>query len=229
MAKVQFGIAVTDIRGAVGSVVYSKNKAGAYSRERNLTVQPSTPSQIAQQGLLTTISQAWQSLTEDQRFEWNNAVSAWQRTDVFGNVRYPSGFNLYMALNCNLVQVGLTVVSTPPLPSMTPSIFPSNLVMTSLIPSMVFDFTPEPIPMGYVAVLMATTPLSPGTNFLKNQYRQIDLLDVATTSPYNATAAYLLKFTTVPANKRVGIALVLVNTATGQKSPPVSVSCITGA
>ncbi|MFM9797382.1 hypothetical protein, partial [Streptomyces turgidiscabies] len=82
---------------------------------------------------------------------------------------------------------------------------------------MTLTFT-DAIPATAKVKVFATPPLSQGISFVKSEYRLIDVLATADTSPVDIKAAYDLKFGPVPGNGvKVFVKLVPVNIATGQE------------
>ena len=53
-------------------------------------------------------------MTEAQRDSWNGAVKDYATTDVFGDIKTPSGFNLYVKLNANLIASGQSAIDIAP-------------------------------------------------------------------------------------------------------------------
>ena len=112
----KFGAIVTDGRGKIGGHVASKNRGGAYLRTKVTPVNGQTTAQTSIRNRFTNLSQGWRGLTADERNAWNAAVADYARTDIFGDLHQPTGFNLYQRLNNNLVTIGEASISTPPLP-----------------------------------------------------------------------------------------------------------------
>jgi hypothetical protein len=121
--KMKFGALVVAGSGKIGGQVASRNRAGAYLRTKSTPINPQTASQSAVRSRLASISQSWRDLTAAQRAAWNGSVSNFQKTDVFGDLRNPTGFNLYQRLNNNLVTIGKTEIQVPPVPSEVLSVF----------------------------------------------------------------------------------------------------------
>lgn len=226
MAKIKFGAIVTDMRGKVGSHVFSKNKSGAYARSFKTNVVSNTDSQQVVRQRLAMFSTQWSSLTQSQRDNWNSSVAAFKHTNVFGNVINPSGFDLYVKLNCNLDQIGIAPLTVPPVPGLVQNV--SSLSLMSNEDSAVFEvtFDRSAISDDIVLVLNATSSISPGKNYVKNLLRQIHVLTDDNVSPYDAYAAYTAKFGVPQANARVSISMVGVNAITGQKSAPLNATAI---
>ncbi len=228
MAKVKFGAIVTDLRNKVGGHVYSKNRYGAYTRSYKTTLTSNTPAQIVAKSRLSSISATWKTLTDDQRTAWNNAVSNFRHTDVFGSIINPSGFDLYIRLNCNLDQVGVALLSLPPVPAEILTLTNVSITADGTAPLVALVFGSSPVPAGYAIVLSATNNISPGISYVKNLVRGIAVLDAGTTSIYDATTAYLAKYSSITNGYRLSVSLVTVNKSTGQKSPPYFATCIIG-
>jgi len=226
MAKVRFGAIVTDMRNKLGSQVFSRNRYGAYTRSFQTSVASSTPDQVAVRNRLGSLATAWASLTQTQRDAWNGAVDAFRSTDVFGSVISPSGFDLYVKLNCNLEQVGESAISLPPLPGSTPSISDLAVTAESVTPFVQITMDESMIDATYRMVVSATACISSGKNYVKNLLRVIDVLTPDGSGVYNVSAAYVAKHITVTTGKRISVSVVVVNTTTGQKSIPIHATCI---
>lgn len=228
MAKIKWGAAVVDGRGKLGGHVLSKNRAGAYIRTKVTPVNPQTGYQLGVRNRFTIYSQGWRGLTQAQRDAWNAAVSDFQRTDIFGDLRNPTGFNLYQRLNNNLVNVGAAAISTPPLPAAVGEVIASSLtaedgtVSESL--SLVLSGN---VPADTAVKVFATSPQSAGRSFVKAEYRQITTLDAAETTPVDLLAAYQAKYgSTGAAGQKIFVKIEAVNTNTGQTGTPSEASAI---
>lgn len=214
MAKIKFGMIVTDGRGKLGGQVFSKNRAGAYIRTKVTPTNPQTTAQTTARALFGAISQGWSALTSTIRNGWNSAVADWQKTDIFGDLKQPSGKALYQRLNNQAQASGYPAVTTAP----------ARLEMVEGI------VTGVPISAGSLALtdayagadarvmVFATPVLSAGTTFVKNKLRQIysPVADSYVTS--EAYTAYVAKYGVPPtgANVYIGVKYVLPN---GQASP----------
>src|SRR4030042_5102037 len=160
--KAKFGAIVVDGRGKLGGHVASKNRAGSYFRTKVTPTNPNTAAQVLARSRLATLSVAWAVLTDAYRAAWNNATELWKSTNIFGDLKNPSGFNLYQRLNNNLAQVGVAAMNTPPQPAAiaagpTFSFIPDNTG------TMVLTFAPTPVPAGFAVLIDGTAPSRPGT------------------------------------------------------------------
>lgn len=224
--KIKFGSIIADGRGKIGGHVASKNRAGAYLRSKVTPVNPRSASQIVARQRLATYAIAWRGITAAQRTAWNASVGAFAGTDIFGDLRKPTGFNLYCRLNANLVLAGAAAISAPPLPVAVPS-------LTALTPSQApggatsIIYAVTPTIAGNQLIVRATSPVSPGKSFVKSEFRIIGQVAPAAASPYVATAAYNAKFGGPGlAGQKVFFEAFYINLTTGQKGMPLQNSCI---
>jgi hypothetical protein len=223
--KAKFGAIVVAGSGKINGFVASRNRAGAYFRTKVTPVNPQTSDQNTVRARLTTNAQAWRGLTNEQRAAWNGAVANFAKTDIFGDLKNPSGFNLYVRLNNNLSAAGQSGISAPPVPA---------AVSTVLLSSAVYDISDGSfevtlsgnVPAGTTALIFATPGLSAGVNFVKSEYRLISVQPAATASPIDIIAEYLGKFGAQSAGQKIFVKIVFVNNTTGQTSSPQSLSTI---
>lgn len=116
MAKIKLGTLVTDIRGAVGGTIFSRNRGGAYAKKNTSPVQPNSSSQMSVRSIFGSVANTWKSLTGAQQNAWRLAAPSFTYTDIFGETREYSGQQLFMKLNSQLllVDISATLQTTPP-------------------------------------------------------------------------------------------------------------------
>jgi len=215
--KIKFGSFIVDGRGKIGGHVASKNRGGAYLRTKVSPINPQTTRQAAVRSQLTGYAQGFRSLTASAIAAWNSAVANFTKTDIFGDIKQPSGINLYIKLNMNLEQVGGTPLTTPPLPGDVPAVDSVSLVADSSPQTFTITFGPSPVPANTAFIIEATPGVSAGKSFVKSEYRQIGYLAAAATSPSASISDYTTVFGSLVAGQKVFVRLTPVNTATGQR------------
>jgi hypothetical protein len=227
--KAKFGSIVTEGRGKVNGHVLSKNRGGAYMRTKVTPVNPRTPSQIAARARFGGFSVGWRTLTDTQRIAWNSAVSAYATTDIFGDLRSPSGLQLYQRLNNNLVASGGTAISSPVAPKGVSTVTIGALTYTSGTPALSLAYSAN-VPAGTRVKVFATAPLSPGVYFVKSQLRLITTLAAAAVSPANILVPYQTKFgATGAVGTKIFVAIQFVDQVSGLSSPRQIVSAISAS
>jgi len=224
--KTKWGALIVDGRGKLGGHVASKNKAGSYLRQKVTPTNPQTSYQTGVRNDHTSNSKAWRGLTAVQRTAWNNSVSDFVGTDIFGDSKSLSGFQLYCKLNGNLKNIGAAVISTPPSPAAVPC-------FTSLTAAA--DNSDAKVTLTYAgaiaatekAVLECTSGLSAGISFAKSHYRKVMVMASTDISPFEAGAAYVIKFGTFPAvGKKIFIRMKQVTIANGLAGSYISTSTV---
>lgn len=227
--KMQFGAIVVAASGKIGGHVASKNKGGAYLRTKVTPSNPQTSYQTAVRDRLASLSQAWRALSDAQRNAWNGAVESFKRTNVFGDLKSPSGFNLYQRINNNILVLGGTAIDVPPLPTSTDTF--SSLVLTAAsgTPALSLAFSVDAgEDHGYK--LFATAPVSPGKKNVNSQYRLISKGTATPTSPLNILSVYNAKFGGVgEAGQRISVKMVSCGATTGIEGVAVTATAIVGA
>ena len=215
--KIKWGALVVDGRGKLGGHVASQNKGGSHLRTK---VTPSNPQTIFQSGVRAiwgAISAGWSGLTGAQILAWNSAVAEWKETNIFGDIKQPSGKALYQKLNQELLTSDQAGITSPPAKlEMVQGVVTGALVSIS---GETIEF--DDIYNGADANIkvFASGPVSAGTTFVKNLMRQIYTgIASSVTQDASSYARYVEKYGAPVAGQKVylGVKYVLPN---GQASP----------
>lgn len=230
MALIKWGALVTDGRGKIGGQVLSRGRSGAILRNKVTPVNPRSAAQVTARNILTSLSQGWSGLTQAQRDQWNNAVTNFQKTNIFGDLVSPTGKNLHTALNTNLTIIGQSTIDVPPeVAAVTPVLF-DTLTMTTAVPAHEFTFTPDPTPNDQTTILYATAPQSAGRGFVKSQYRKVTTIAAAQASPFDFATVYTSRFGALPPEgTKVFLKMIPVLNASGIRGAEASISGIVAA
>jgi hypothetical protein len=227
--KTKFGAIIVDGRGKIGGHVASKNRAGSYMRTKVTPVNAQTSYQSTVRNRLTSLSQGWRSLTDAQRAAWNSSVSDYAKTDIFGDLRNPSGFNLYQKLNNNLLNVGQSAILLPPIPQGVDAFTAFTASAAAGTPALSLTFAPA-VAVDMSVKLFATSPQSAGKSFVKSEYREIGVLTSTSASPFNALSLYTAKYGSIgSAGQKIFLKMVQVNETTGQEGTPIVTSAVIAA
>jgi hypothetical protein len=226
--KIKFGSIVTDGRGKIGGHVASKNRAGAYLRTKVTPVNPQTSAQSTVRNRLSGLSSGWRGLTANQRASWNAAVADFAKTDIFGDLKTPTGFNLYQRLNNNLLLIGEAAIDTPPLVVAVDAFTSLSLAAedATVAQAMTLTFAGA-IAADHKVKVFATPPLSAGKSFVKSEYRLVAVLDSGDSSPYNLLAEYqAVHGSTGEAGQKIFVKVAQVEDSTGIAGIPLETSAI---
>jgi len=229
MAKVKFGLVVSDMRNKLNGSVFARNRGGAYVRTKVTPLNPQTAAQIGARSLLTSLAQDFRSLTQEQITAWNNATTQWQTTDIFGDSVSPTGLGLYVRLNANISNAGGTLITLPPSPVGAEAL--TSITLVAAVTGDQFDvsFLPAAVPADHTMYVESTTMLSPGINNANSRFRFIDTAGAAAASPQDLFAAQTTKFGPLVAGQKAFVRAKFINKLTGEVSLPLVASAIVGA
>lgn len=225
---------MTDGRGKLGGQVASKNRAGAYVRTKVTPVNPNTSFQSAVRQRLSSLSKEWGALTEDQRLSWNEAANSgqWNKNDIFGDARRPTGKNLFTGINLVSLETTNTLLTQVPRKANFAQFSVEGVTITSGgAVSITVDVAESPT-LGTRWQVEGTVAVSPGRYYLKNLFRFLNATNAVTegSSPLSVAPAYENRFGVLQSEdegKRVGLRVRQV--LDGQTTPWVEVSGIVGS
>ena len=190
MAIITFAAPLSGIRGTIGGITYSANKAGPYIRSRGIPSNPKSLKQGNQRSVLADEAQAWATLTPTQQAGWDtlagNPIMA--RINSLGDTYELSGFGMFCAINCNRVTTGQARRTTAPAAA---SQNPPSAITLTIQPAgsggSSFVFTPPQLTPNKFMVCFLTFGRSEGVNVRYSNFRLLIVLDSADTSPVTIT------------------------------------------
>lgn len=229
MAKVKFTAVVADMRNKLNGSVFARNRGGAYVRTKVTPLNPQSVRQVAARNLLTSLAQNFRSLTQEQITAWNEAVTQWQTTDIFGDLVSPTGLALYVRLNANISNAGGSLLTSPPAPVGAEAL--TSLSLAATVTGSVFniDFFPATVPAAHTMYIESTAMLSPGINNANSRFRYIGISGAGDTAPFDAYALQTAKFGSLVAGQKVYVRCKFINKLTGEVSLALKASAIVGA
>lgn len=138
MPSIKFTGLISDMKGKANGSVFSKNKQGNYFRNNPNGGGRKTARWDKQKVQFGNLANTFRSLTTEDKDAWNNLAASWPLLNKFGDEYYPSGYQLFMKLNGNLVSKGFSPLTTPGVKRTIPN--PNDAIIT---PSEDFTFTPR--------------------------------------------------------------------------------------
>lgn len=228
MALIKFGLVVVDARGKLGGHVFTKSRKGATIRTKVTPANPNTSAQSLARQRLGSLSSAWSNLTDIQRKAWNAATGMFTKTNIFGDIKEPSGRDLYVKLNANLSTIGATLIDEPPLPKEFPILELGDVTFDAGVgEEIAFTDLPTTGDVELERVYWATPPMSPGRFNFSGAYRIIwHNTDYEAKSLYTA---YVAKYGVPPVGMAVGLGVTQVIVETGQQSPMITARALVEA
>lgn len=216
MALIKWGMFVTDGRGKVGGHVLTKTRHGATVRTKVTPVNHRKPAQQNIRSMFGNLSSAWNELTEQQRASFNEVVDKFAKTNIFGDLKNPTGRELFIRCNMGRQQLGLAnIVNAPDTVAFPPTkitdvqidLTASEMELVGLGSNILTDFAVQ---------VSATAPQSPGRYNFQGAYRIIQ--NDQDSDFAGLFDDYVNKFGTPPAGQAVGVRIALISRDTGLKS-----------
>ena len=231
MAKILFGAGVADARNKLGGHVFSKNRNGAYIRQKVSPTQPRSPAQLIVRSSFGSFSKAWGGTLSDlQRSGWTSLASSNPVPDQFGNPQVLTGLQFYQRVNRNLHTIGAIRLDDAPPDQSVEGLTSLSATATFTGSVLTVTFTPSPLDAEMHLVIAATPELSPGRSFFTAFLKLVfaDLNDLTTSglsiyTPWNAL------FGALQPGQKIGLSAYVINDTNGAASTPAGASVITGA
>ncbi len=202
MALIKFGQIIAEARGSVAGVVFSRNTAGSYMRQKVSGIQPRSVAQSLVRTLFAAVAQAWRGLSEVQRQVWNTVAPTFPHTNVYGDNVPLTGFGIHGQLNRNLQEIDEALISDAPVLTAVVGLTALEVVIdtSELTPDEEIQAIFEPaIPADQKIIVYATPQLSVGIDFVKSEFRKIAVLDSTDITPADLGDAYIAVFGAIPA------------------------------
>lgn len=211
--KIKFGSLVVAGSGKIGGHVAAKNRGGAYLRTKSTPSNPQTAAQLSARALFASFSSGWALLDQAARDGFNNAVATFATTDIFGDLRNPSGLNLYVKLNANASNGGFPSVDVAPAKLELPFSLINDVTITPATGALIVTLE-DSVMDGAKVIVWATPTMSDGVKFVKNNLRVIGNATVAA-GAVNLATQYADKFGLPLAGANISVGVQVVN-ASGQ-------------
>ena len=230
MAKVKFGLVVTDARGKSGGMVYSKNRSGAYIRTKVTPVNPNTSRQSFVRNALSLNSKQWSNvLTDSQRACYQALADNNPVTNIFGDSQILTGIALFGKVNNVMRNLELPTLADCPADLAVTGL--TTMVVTAGVALQAVDitFTDTPLPANHRLYIFATGFIGGGVNFFKPRLRFIGSSAAAEVSPFDAGALWVAKFGALTLGSHFGIAVAVVNETNGALAVALQAKVTVGA
>lgn len=185
MALIKLGGLAQDVRGSQNGLTFSRNKGGAYVRQKVSPVQPVSAHASASRAIFAALSQRWAtSLTASQRAAWVAFAASHTFVNVFGDAITLSGISMYQSVNRAIGQVGKTYIDDPPVTFTVPNVTGAAIAgtVTAGVLSALTNTTTASgtLPTNGTLYVFATPPLAPGVTPQRSDFRLVNAV------PYSA-------------------------------------------
>ena len=193
------GLIATDLSGSIAGVTASRNKGGAYFRERVTPVNPNSTQQAAVRALMSSLTAIWRdTLDAAERELWNVYGQNTPMTNRIGETVFISGLSHYIRSNIPRMQAGLARIDAAPTSfglAEAGTIAVTGADEGTQLVAFTFDNSaPWAGASGGHLLVYVSRPQGPATNFFKGPYRFAGRINGAPTppsSPASVTAPFV--------------------------------------
>lgn len=219
MAKVKFGAVISDTRGSVGGVTFSKARSGAVIRASSKpTLKQTAFTQVIRSNLSNLAKRWFATLIQSQRTGWINLANVNPVVDVFGNTHILTGQQFYVRVNQLRSSAGLAYIDDAPADQSVVALL--SLTITATAPATLsLAFTGTPLDGSHRLYIYASPSLSPGKVATKKDMKFIGVSSLAQASPFDAVSLYTARFGNMVSTKLVSVMVAAFRDDRGALSP----------
>ena len=219
MALIKYSALVSGMSGKLNGSVAARNKGGNYLRNKTTPVNGQTTFQQNARARFGGMSSNFRQLVADNVTAWNAAAANFPYTNIFGDVSYLNGLQLFTKLNTNLGIIGQVALSSPPKAEGSGSVVLASVAINKTTSTLTPVLTSVAPVGGARLVYEATAALSGGVRFYKNQFRQFAVQTAGTVpTPAALYTAYVARFGVPPNGANIAVRVSQVNMATGERT-----------
>lgn len=232
MALIKTGGGVAQISGSIAGTVFSRNRYGAYARNRSIPVNPNTPKQQKVRAAVALLASQWyNSLSAANRELWTIYADNVAVKNRLGDDINLTGFNMYVRTNTPLINADLAEVDAGPttftLAEQDPTASAAISEATQNI-SLTFDTGLPWVDEDDAYMLVyASPPQNDSINFYAGPYNLADTIDGDSASAPTSPATIAVPFAVVE-DQKVFLQARIVR-ADGRLSEPFRFECTVGA
>jgi hypothetical protein len=178
---------------------------------------------------LTSLSQAWKSLSATQIAGWNQAAINFKRSNRVGDMHVINGNSLYVALNKNLEDCGLSSIPNAPAPTSVSTVAVTTATASNGSNTVTLTLTGA-VPADTSIKLFMSPAVSAGVNSIGTKLRQIAYYNAAHAAALAPTSAYTTRLGAVGAvGDKIFYKIVPVSEVNGQAGAATTGVIVIGA
>lgn len=213
--KFRGGAVVGQASGSMSGQTASRNRYGAYLRNRAVPVVSTTSYALNAKAYLAGPSAAWKGLTDAQRAAWVTWAQTNPVVDSFGEKQILTGHTAFVQLNRRRRQDGQTDINVPPVGAGPVAL--TTLTATFDIGAGTFQlaFTPTPIGAGNKLWVKAAVVDSAGITYVRNLLKLVAISAANQATGYDTQALIEARFGPLAVGQKVVFYVAVYQTASG--------------
>lgn len=227
--KIKIGGMVAEMSGALGNVVASKNRYGAYLRSRVVPTKVVTDATNDVRGRLSSLSQAYAALTDAQQESWKTWAAVNPITDRLGDKRVLQPSAAFIQLNARILQAGGTQIDVPPVAAAPAAIVGLGVAAAAGAGTVAISWTSGALGANECLAVWIALVDSAGRSYYRNLLKLVKVTAAAATTPQAVGADVLLRFGTMVAGQVIHVEAEVWSDVTGLVSGRVYKKATVGA
>lgn len=211
VARVQYGVIVTELKGAIGGSVFQAGNGSKVLRNKGYRKGTSSSSRRLANSNVSNAAKLWGSITAANRAAWIPLIPTWTFVDKFGATYQGTAYQVFVAYNSLLLSTGQDRKEVPAASGTWDTL---TLVSADwpLSTGLYIDWGAATAGSQYLQIFM-TAPLTPGRGSNNARYKLISVVDTSLSNKYGFSGSYQSFFGAPPLGsliyyKLVGIPLL---------------------
>lgn len=216
---------ISGLKGKSNGSIFQSSPSGWLMRSNKNTNNSNSLNWTISKSVLAFVSYKWRTLSESERLAWNAAAPSWPTLNKFNEVRFPSGYELFVRLNKVLASLGQPYLLSPPSPlSLAVLSSPSFSLVSGVSASVSVNVGSA---LASTQVTVSISPPIYGSRYIKKPHLCF-LGDIVGTSPgtFNAYSSIINKYGEFPAGCVFYCQLVVCDNTTGQQGVPLLIRSV---
>lgn len=185
-----------DASGTVGCINYTRYRGRNIARTTYSYIDPNTTPQQTSRALVTTVSQYWGgTCTFTQRQTWVDRARSVIVTDRLGTKYNPSGYQLFLKWNLQLLQAGGAIMASAPVGNEATDIYEMTAMSSGMPSEMMISLYKQGFAQidAFALVIFRAGPFSSGGRRpIEPEYRKVAVQSPPST--YTDVGLDLMKF-----------------------------------
>jgi hypothetical protein len=203
------------LSGALGNVVASRNRYGAYLRSRVVPTKVSSEWTNDVRNRFSAMSKAWAAVSDGNKASWKTWAATNQVVDALGDSLTLQPSAAFIQLNTRILQAGGTQIDVPPVVPSPASIGVFTVVATAATNTVAIAWTSGAIGATEVLAIRVAVLDSPGRSYYRNILKLVFVSAAAAATPEAIGPEVEERFGTLIVGQTLHVEIEVWDSATG--------------
>lgn len=210
---------ISEIRGKVGNLVFSRNASGPFVREYVSPVQPNSAGQQLYTSITADLTEYWRELPPRSKIRWKDFARDYPYYNALGQQRFYTGYQLFCRQNHWIYRRTDTVIYDP-LPPRDFVPFSASVDWPSPLTMRMTLQNPGQLTNMFFLLYATTQVFASRTKFFRPDYRYFAAVANTATGPFSIYTVYRNVFPVIiTEDMRIGFWVRIFDQNTGWMSP----------